>query len=1151
MRRSRPRRPSAPRSSSPPPRWPSAGEARGAGGRGSSAAGRRCLLGWARRFRLAGPIRLGPLVLTRPIGQGGMGTVWHARHPEGVDVAVKVLRPEYAAEAELMDTFRQEVRSVASLDHPNIVRVFDYGAVPPEVARASDTQLLPGSPWLAMEFASGGTLADCPPAARWTDVVDFAEQILEGLAHSHARDIIHRDLKPRNVLLHPDDPADGADEQDTQTTRPPVARALRITVTDFGIAHALSRRSADHAHAGTPGYMAPEQIRGEWRDQGPWTDLYALGCLVWRMITGRSPFSGETKRKVLRAQLDGRSDPLKGGFTLPDGADAWLHRLIHPVPTERFPCAADALHALHHLGHADAAKWPEQPDDWRPAYPPTTTRPAGTGLALFLLRPWPLVGRDALQDELWRRLRAVRETGRAQCVVLSGPEGVGKTRLARWIGERAAETGAARVLRAQHDRDGTRTLQTAVRAQLGLTDLDGDEAVARVLDWLGPAAHEEDAAALTQLLDPVVDDPDATRIDDDPDLWFALLDRLTDRRPLVLVVDDLQWSEAAPMLTALVGTDRPVLAVCTLDPAELGAARRLRVERLLEGAAVIDVEPLPTRALRRLVDDGVGVSRRLADSLVERVGGNPAMAVRIVTDWARRGMLVPTTTGFDLRDSADVRLPSSVTAPLEERLDALEEPDRVAIELLATLGGRRIRDEEWAAVCHQAGVAFDEQTRRRLMAAGVARARRERNVVRWTLEPLLLREAAVARAEADGRLRAHHDAAARVLLATRRPSAQERAIVHLVDAGHTGTALRALRTLIDTLDDEPERQASLAATERRLLDALHVPKDDPRRLPSRLAALTRGGGEVSLGELRGLAGSVEASGDAALTARVYRQIVERLGQAHRLRPDDPLLDDALRWLNVADDAAGVLTIRLLRAVAAWRAGDGTAVEELEALRAAVEGQTGPLVARILTALGELRCDAGDATGHDLYEQAAAALDDPQGLAAVELARSRTARRQGDLVTALERARRATRLLVDALCETWPADLEVALCRLARGELTQARTELQAVADTDDPTVSVLAQGALLATLVAPPDWKPWDRTLVAWREHGRGGALVHPDSAWPLEWAAKRAVDAGAFRRGVEAYELAAHQYALVGDAEAMDRVRRRLRALDSAAPQG
>ncbi|MEO0602821.1 MAG: serine/threonine-protein kinase, partial [Myxococcota bacterium] len=166
------------------------------------------------------PVRLGPLLLSHPIGTGGMGHVWLAQHPEGVPVAVKLLIEDFANDERLLDIFRFEVRAVASLDHPAIVRVYDYGVVPPEAATASGGQIGAGAPWLAMEYAAGGSIAERGTVTSWEELSEMILHLLDGLAHSHARGLVHRDLKPHNVLVR----ADGTP-----------------TLTDFGIAHALTR----------------------------------------------------------------------------------------------------------------------------------------------------------------------------------------------------------------------------------------------------------------------------------------------------------------------------------------------------------------------------------------------------------------------------------------------------------------------------------------------------------------------------------------------------------------------------------------------------------------------------------------------------------------------------------------------------------------------------------------------------------------------------------------------------------------------------------------------------------------------------------------------------------------------------------------------
>ncbi|MCA9541981.1 MAG: serine/threonine protein kinase, partial [Myxococcales bacterium] len=185
---------------------------------------------------------LGPFTVERAIGRGGMARVYLGRHRASeTPVAIKLVGGTLARQPRFREAFAREVRAVAQLDHSAIVQVFDAGELGAEAAAAFD--LPAGSPYLVMEYLDGGPLLAATTRGRpqpWDAVFAQLEVVLDGLAHAHARGVVHRDLKPDNILLGP---------------RGPV-------ITDFGLAWRSGRRTIAAA-AGTPGYMAPEQVRGD------------------------------------------------------------------------------------------------------------------------------------------------------------------------------------------------------------------------------------------------------------------------------------------------------------------------------------------------------------------------------------------------------------------------------------------------------------------------------------------------------------------------------------------------------------------------------------------------------------------------------------------------------------------------------------------------------------------------------------------------------------------------------------------------------------------------------------------------------------------------------------------------------------------------
>ena len=204
--------------------------------------------------------------LLEQLGRGGMGVVWRARDERlGRDVALKVLHSWVADDPDLRKRFDREASALARLEHPNVVRLYDV---------LEDR----GQTVLVLELVDGDGLHTIAAgrALGWDEVCRYCGPVAAGLAHAHERGVVHRDLTPSNVLV----------ERGTG----------RVVVTDFGLARLVRSSTTvpvSGVLAGTPEYWAPEQAAGE--ATGPATDLYALGCILFQLLTGRLPFEGEDR----------------------------------------------------------------------------------------------------------------------------------------------------------------------------------------------------------------------------------------------------------------------------------------------------------------------------------------------------------------------------------------------------------------------------------------------------------------------------------------------------------------------------------------------------------------------------------------------------------------------------------------------------------------------------------------------------------------------------------------------------------------------------------------------------------------------------------------------------------------------------------------
>lgn len=756
---------------------------------------------------------LGPFDLYEIAGRGGMGEVWRGGHRAlGVPVAVKVLTAAHAREEEFVSAFRNEARAVAALAHPNVIGIFDYGQVLPGVEG-----LTPGSPYLVTEWASGGTLAQHPPCD-FDGVRAVLLALLAALAHAHAHHVVHRDLKPSNVAL-----CDGGG----------------LKLVDFGIARRLEEGgSFGDIVTGTPSYMAPEQLLGASWDEGPWTDLYALGCVAYRLVAGRLPFRG-TPVDMATGHLHHEVPPLEPLIAVPVGFERWLLTLLAKEPASRFRLAADAAFALRRLGDAEgvpafrtpvsspddvtvvgapsakpavvprAARggfapvyaMPPIPETWRADDHVSTPVLPAAGLGVFGVREIPLVDRERERDALWLALRRVTP-GSVRLVVLHGPSGCGKSRLARWLGERASELGAATAVRVAHDpeRRAGDHLGAAFARWMGCEGVSDKDARVRVEARLASwgVADEADVRAVLQLVRGQAFGDARERYE----TARRLLAFASSERPVVVWLDDVHCGEdslafAQHALGTPTENGRVLFAATLRDDATVsaGAAALLSALRSGDGEEDIFVGPLPAERRAELVRGMLGLDRELAARVEERTGGVPSFAVQLVGDWVERGVLEPAAQGYRLRQGSKLTIPDDLALVWQARIDAVlgarPGSEGVALELAAVLG-QAVDAKEWEGACALVGVPAAWTLVEKLLDLRFATCGERGPRAGWELAPGPLRDGIERRARIAGRLARHHGACAEMLRQQAAGQFPERYGRHLRAAGDPGAALAPL-----------------------------------------------------------------------------------------------------------------------------------------------------------------------------------------------------------------------------------------------------------------------------------------------------------------------------------------------------------------------
>ncbi len=584
------------------------------------------------------------------LGKGGTADVLRAYDAvEGREVALKCLDAECANDPTVRLLFQDEFRRLSQVVHPNFPAAYDIGS-------------LDERPYFAMELVTGTPLnklakIDLPK------LYAIVGQLLQALSFLHARGFVHRDVKPGNIIVRDDG---------------------RVTLMDLGLLTPIGARAEEELR-GTPAYMSPEVIRGGVITEA--ADIYSLGVLCYERLTGHKPFGG-TDTEVLAAHLYDTVPPLRlVAPHLPDRLVTMVHRMLAKNPADRYGSAGDVARDLSELvGHVVLVETGEQKAGY--------------------VASDHLVGRE----REWTRLRdavlALKE-GAGKAVFLDGAAGVGKSRLLR---EARLESKLARHVVAATTAPERIGEPFAIIAQLVEATLVGrpDEEVVR---------HASALAGILPALRATLPEGAAPASSGSPEqIARALVEwcrHITATRPLVVVVDDLQWADqlSVDVLNRTIRRlrDRPVLFLGGYRGEEIHTGHPV-THTIEEGLTErIELEPFRAPQVRELLSSMLStpdIPEAFASGVHRATGGNAFFVNEFLRYLMDEDYVTRRGGSFSLPEHLDdAATPSGLARTVSRRLGYLEPSARALLEV-AAVWGDTIHLAHWFQLSGQKPEAF-------------------------------------------------------------------------------------------------------------------------------------------------------------------------------------------------------------------------------------------------------------------------------------------------------------------------------------------------------------------------------------------------------------------------------------------------------------
>ena len=590
---------------------------------------------------------------SRCLGEGGQKRVFLARDTElDRDVVIGVLNRRQI-ESDSLNRLRREAKAMARLDeHPNVVSVYDIGEEE-------------GNPFIVTQYVRGGSVADvlsaCRPAPlQLPEAIRIAAQTCRALNHAHAHGILHRDVKPRNVWL---------------------MRDGTVKLGDFGLALSLDRTELtdEDMRAGTAAYIAPEQALGS--AVSPQSDLYSLGVMLYEMVAGRRPFSGDTALAVISQHVNSR--PVAPSWHNPainDALDRLILELLAKSPADRPTSAAVVADSL------EAMLVGASPAEARPAPVRETT-------SLDRLASGVFVGRIQEIMQLREGLKGAL-TGRGRLFLVSGEPGSGKTRLTEELTTYARMRGSCVLVGKCFDGKGAPAFWPWLQAIRRYTH---DREPNELHDVMGPGAADiaqldsEIRQRLPALPTPPTLEPEQAR--------FRLFDSITTflrnaalSRPVLLILDDLQWADEPSLrllqFLAQEIRDAHLLIVGTYRDVALGRghplARTLAEVGREDLGHQIRLEGLSREEVGRYIEltSGISPPEILVQRIWDKTEGNPFFVSETIRLLITEGVLENPEALADLQ----INIPPRVRDVVRRRLEQLSDHCNKTLTLAAVYG---------------------------------------------------------------------------------------------------------------------------------------------------------------------------------------------------------------------------------------------------------------------------------------------------------------------------------------------------------------------------------------------------------------------------------------------------------------------------------